>query len=80
MVSNGAIHQGYSCPECNNRVEHVSEDAIDVVLTLTVTQQYLEQLTKREYDRGWDDSERAQVEGHGLDIDRGCSTMHMLAT
>ena len=27
----GAIHQGDSCPDCNNLVEHVSEDAIEGV-------------------------------------------------
>jgi hypothetical protein len=76
----GAIHQGDLCPDCNNQVEHVSEGAIDRVPSLTVTQQYPEQLVKHEYDHGWDDSERAQVEGHGLDIDCICSAMHMLAT
>ena len=75
----GAIHQGDKCPDCNNQVEHVSEDAIDGVLSLTVAQQYLEQFAKHKYNCGWDDSKWAQVEGYGLDINRVHSAMHILA-
>ena len=75
----GAIHQGDSCPDCNARVEHISEHAIDSVPSLAVAQLYPQQFTKREYDRGWDDSERAQGEGYGLNIQRVRSALHTLA-
>ncbi|KAF8131108.1 hypothetical protein EV363DRAFT_1296545 [Boletus edulis] len=74
------IHEDNTCPDCNNQIEHVSEHAIDGTPSLTVAQQYTQQFVKCEYDRGWDDCDKAQIEGHGQQI--GCvhSTLQMLAT
>ena len=40
----GPIHKGNSCPDCNAWVEHVSKHAIDGVPSLSVAQQYTQQL------------------------------------
>ncbi|KAF8546417.1 hypothetical protein OG21DRAFT_1527849 [Imleria badia] len=75
----GAIHEGDLCMACNNQVAHVSDHVIDGVPSLHVALQHSDQFVKRKYDRGWDDNERAQVEGHGLNIDHVHSTLHKLA-
>ena len=75
----GVIHQGGSCPDCNVWVEHILEHTIDGVPSLTVAQLYPQQCMKCKYDRGWDNSKRAQGKGYGLNIQRMCSALCMLA-
>ena len=60
-------------------MEHILEHAINDVLSLAVAQLYPQQFVKREYDRGWDDSERPQGEGYGLNIQRMHSALCTLA-
>jgi hypothetical protein len=76
----GAIHEGDLCTACNNQVAHISDHAINGIPSLHVALQHTDQFAKREYDQGWDDNKRAQVEGHGLNIDHVHSTLHKLAT
>ena len=76
----GPIHKGNLCLDCNARVEHVSEHAIDGVPSLSVAQQYMQQVAKHEYDCRWDDCDKAQMEGHRLQVGRVHSALRILAT
>ena len=60
-------------------MEHILEHTINSVPSLAVAQLYPQQFTKHEYDHGWDNSESAQGEGYGLNIQRMCSTLRTLA-
>ena len=76
----GPIHKGNLCPDCNAWVEHVSKHAIDGVPSLSIAQQYTQQVAKHEYHCGWDDCDKAQMEGHGLQVGHVCSALQILAT
>ena len=76
----GPIHKGNSCPDCNAWIKHVSEHAINGVPSLSIVQQYMQQVARCEYNRGWDNCDKAQMEGHGLQIGRVHSALQMLAT
>ena len=76
----GPIHKGNSCLDCNAWVEHVSEHAIDGVPSLSIAQQYMQQIARCEYDCGWDDCDKAEMKGYGLQVGHVHSTLQMLAT
>ena len=76
----GPIHKGNSCPDCNAWVEHIFEHAIDGIPSLSVAQQYMQQVVRCKYDHRWDDCDKAQMEGHGLQIGHVHSALQMLAT
>ena len=61
----GPIHKDNSCPDFNARVAHVSKHAIDGIPSLSIAQQYTQQVVRHKYNHGW------------VDCD---STLQMLAT
>ena len=76
----GPIHKGNLCPDCNAWVEHVSEHAFNGVPSLSIAQQYMQQVARHKYNHRWDNCDKAQMEGHRLQIGCVCSTLQMLAT
>ena len=42
--------------------------------------QYMQQVARCEYDCRWDDCDKAQMEGHRLQVGCVCSALKMLAT
>ncbi|KIN93100.1 hypothetical protein M404DRAFT_36398 [Pisolithus tinctorius Marx 270] len=60
----GATHSEY-CPECQQRREHIDEAVAEENTSLTITLQFPAQLVFCEHNRGWEDCDRSQMEGHG---------------
>ncbi|KIO00643.1 hypothetical protein M404DRAFT_29338 [Pisolithus tinctorius Marx 270] len=67
------------CPECQQCREHIDEAVAEENTSLTITLQFPAQLAFHEYNRGWEDCDRAQMEGHGMNIDRIRCAIRMMA-
>ncbi|KIO05228.1 hypothetical protein M404DRAFT_25403 [Pisolithus tinctorius Marx 270] len=58
-----------NCPECQQCREHIDEAVAEENTSLTIALQFPAQLAFRKYNRGWEECDHAQMEGHGMNID-----------